>query len=221
MRLAIMTTAERAVGGLAESAEIVLCDSESGATERLPSPARQLTAGRRLAVVDLLLERGVDVVCAVPGSFCPLSYAVARAGGLRFLPVEAGTPLALIADHGAALATAARPDLPAGWVANTPAEPAPEPLASPTSPLSDATARALINRLKRVEGQARGVRRLIEERRSHDEILVQLSAMRSALNAVAVALLTEHLAACLADAGQPDRVERLDAARRAFRILNS
>lgn len=221
MRLAIATNEARTVAGLPESVEIVLWDSDRGATERLPSPARDLAAGRRLAVVDLLLRHEVDVVCVVPDSLCHLSYAIAQAGGLRFLPVEAGTPLELIAEHGAALAVAARPDLPADWIARLQPASDGDGEAAAGATLSDSTARALVNRLKRVEGQARGLSRLIEERRSVDEILIQLSAMRSALNAIGVALLAENLAASLSRGETPpeDR-QRLDAAKRAFQFLN-
>jgi len=55
-------------------------------------------------------------------------------------------------------------------------------------------------RLKRIEGQARGVHRMIDEEQYCIDILTQISALTSALQGVAVGLLDEHLKHCVADA---------------------
>ncbi len=55
----------------------------------------------------------------------------------------------------------------------------------------------LVRRLKRVEGQVRGLQRMIEEERACSDILVQLAALREAVNKVGVALIARHMATCL------------------------
>lgn len=201
--------------GLPEADDLVLWDTVTGAERRRPSPARDLAAGRRLAVVEALLEQGVEIVCAVPHGFCTVSHALAQAAGLRFLPVEPGTPLRLLRAHAAGLLAAAQPQLPVAWLAR-PATPPVAPSAASTSfPLSAAAARAVLNRLKRLEGQVRGVQRLLEARDDYDQVLTQVAALRAALNAIGVTLLAENLAACLA-AGEPESHRAVEAAKRAF-----
>jgi DNA-binding FrmR family transcriptional regulator len=58
----------------------------------------------------------------------------------------------------------------------------------------------LITRLKRIEGQVRGVQRMIEEDRYCVDILIQLAAVRSALQQVALSLLEAHTRGCVAEA---------------------
>jgi DNA-binding FrmR family transcriptional regulator len=59
---------------------------------------------------------------------------------------------------------------------------------------------AYLRRLKRIEGQARGLQRMVEEDKYCIDILTQVSAMTKALQAVALALLDEHIAHCVAGA---------------------
>jgi DNA-binding FrmR family transcriptional regulator len=59
---------------------------------------------------------------------------------------------------------------------------------------------ALIKRLNRIEGQVRGVVRMIEEERYCVDILTQISALRSALDAVAMTLLEDHTQGCVKSA---------------------
>ena len=59
---------------------------------------------------------------------------------------------------------------------------------------------AHLRRLRRVEGQVRGVQRMIEEDAYCIDILTQVSAVTRALEAVALSLLDEHLRHCVADA---------------------
>ncbi len=56
------------------------------------------------------------------------------------------------------------------------------------------------NRLRRVEGQVRGLQAMIEEDRYCIDILTQISATTKALQAVALGLLEEHLAHCVREA---------------------
>ncbi len=57
----------------------------------------------------------------------------------------------------------------------------------------------LISRLNRIEGQIRGVRRLIEEDTYCDDVLNQISSVQSALSGVAGRLLEYHMKSCVAD----------------------
>ena len=57
----------------------------------------------------------------------------------------------------------------------------------------------LINRLRRVEGQSRGLQRMIEEGRSCDEVFTQLAATKAALDRVGVLLISLKMRECMAD----------------------
>lgn len=55
----------------------------------------------------------------------------------------------------------------------------------------------VIKRLARIEGHVRGVRRMVEEGRSCPEILLQLAAIRAALNKVGQIILEDHMETCI------------------------
>lgn len=57
--------------------------------------------------------------------------------------------------------------------------------------------RAIYNRLSRLEGQVRGVKKMLAERKSCDEMLVQISAMKQAVNGIAAELLQAHMETCV------------------------
>ena len=59
--------------------------------------------------------------------------------------------------------------------------------------------RSLINRLSRIEGQVRGVKRQVEEEAYCVDILKQVSAIQAALNAFSRRLLGSHIKPCVAD----------------------
>ncbi|MDQ1433305.1 MAG: CsoR family transcriptional regulator, copper-sensing transcriptional repressor [Actinomycetota bacterium] len=59
---------------------------------------------------------------------------------------------------------------------------------------------AIQQRLRRVEGQVRGVQRMVDDDAYCIDVLTQISAATKALQAVALELLDEHLAHCVADA---------------------
>jgi CsoR family transcriptional regulator, copper-sensing transcriptional repressor len=59
---------------------------------------------------------------------------------------------------------------------------------------------ALLKRLRRVEGQVRGVQRMVESDTYCIDVLTQISAATKALQAVALQLLEDHLAHCVSDA---------------------
>ncbi|MBO0713581.1 MAG: metal-sensitive transcriptional regulator [Acidimicrobiales bacterium] len=84
---------------------------------------------------------------------------------------------------------------------------------------------AIQKRLRRVEGQVRGIQRMVEEDRYCIDILEQVSAATKALQAVALSLLDDHLAHCMADAvrkGGDDANEKLSEASAAIgRLVRS
>ena len=59
--------------------------------------------------------------------------------------------------------------------------------------------RDLIHRLNRIEGQVRGIRAMLEQERYCIDIITQVSAATSALNAFNKALLSQHIKTCVAD----------------------
>jgi len=62
----------------------------------------------------------------------------------------------------------------------------------------------LLKRLKRLEGQVRGVQKMLDEDRDCREVLQQLAAVRSAAHQASLVVVREHAAACLFKSG--DRV---------------
>jgi DNA-binding FrmR family transcriptional regulator len=64
-----------------------------------------------------------------------------------------------------------------------------------------------LNRLKRIEGQARGIHKMVEDEKYCIDILTQISALKSALDAVAVGLLDDHLTHCVVDAARAGGAE--------------
>ena len=79
-----------------------------------------------------------------------------------------------------------------------------------------------LKRLRRIEGQARGLQRMVEEEQYCIDILTQVSAMTKALQSVALGLLDEHVAHCVADAvkkGGPEADAKLKEANAAIARL--
>jgi DNA-binding FrmR family transcriptional regulator len=66
---------------------------------------------------------------------------------------------------------------------------------------------AFLKRLRRIEGQARGLQRMVEEEQYCIDILTQVSAMTKALQSVALGLLDEHLKHCVVDAARQGGAE--------------
>jgi DNA-binding FrmR family transcriptional regulator len=63
------------------------------------------------------------------------------------------------------------------------------------------TSRKLITRVKRIGGQVAGIERMLDERRYCVDILNQIAAVRSALDALGIELLTRHLETCVLGRG--------------------
>lgn len=72
---------------------------------------------------------------------------------------------------------------------------------------------ALVTRLNRIEGQVRGIRRMVEEPRLCIEILQQLAAAEAALNRISLAVLRCHVEKCVPEGfnqGEAERTKRLN-----------
>jgi CsoR family transcriptional regulator, copper-sensing transcriptional repressor len=78
--------------------------------------------------------------------------------------------------------------------------------------LDDMQQQSIVTRLNRVEGQIRGIRRMVQEPRLCVEILQQLSAAEAALNRISLAVFKFHVERCVPEGvvqGDPERTKRL------------
>jgi DNA-binding FrmR family transcriptional regulator len=64
-----------------------------------------------------------------------------------------------------------------------------------------------LNRLRRIEGQVRGLQRMIDEDEYCIDVLTQIASVSKALQGVGLGLLDEHLRHCVTQAAQADPVE--------------
>ena len=84
---------------------------------------------------------------------------------------------------------------------------------------------AVAKRLRRIEGQVRGLQRMVEEDKYCIDVLTQISAATSALRAVALELLEDHLGHCVAHAavaGGPQAQAKVrEAAAAVERLVKS
>ncbi|GAC92170.1 transposase [Anoxybacillus flavithermus NBRC 109594] len=67
-------------------------------------------------------------------------------------------------------------------------------------PRTEQEIESIIKRLKRIEGQVRGVQKMVEDNRYCIDILVQISAITAALNKVGLNLLERHVGHCVSKA---------------------
>lgn len=72
---------------------------------------------------------------------------------------------------------------------------------------SEESLRQIVNRLSRIEGHIRGVKTMVTESRPCPEVLVQLAAVRGAIDRVARLILDEHLSECITRAAQEGDIE--------------
>lgn len=72
----------------------------------------------------------------------------------------------------------------------------------------------LIARMRRIEGQARGVQKMIEDGRNCEEIIMQLSAMRAAISKVALSVMAGNLERCIRP--NPEDQEAIERAKKIF-----
>jgi CsoR family transcriptional regulator, copper-sensing transcriptional repressor len=78
---------------------------------------------------------------------------------------------------------------------------------------------AILKRLRRIEGQVRGLERMVEEDRYCIDVLDQVASVTRSLQSAALVLLDDHLAHCVADAlatGGKEATDRLEEASAAI-----
>ena len=81
---------------------------------------------------------------------------------------------------------------------------------------------AYLRRMRRIEGQVRGITRMIEDDKYCIDVLTQVSAATRALQNVALGLLDEHMAGCVVDAakaGDAEAAEKVQEASAAIARL--
>lgn len=90
--------------------------------------------------------------------------------------------------------------------------------------LSEAEQKKVLNRLRRIEGQVRGISRMIEDDKYCIDILTQISAVSTALDRVGLKILDGHVRGCVRDAmvtgekeGEAKTSELMDAVERFTR----
>jgi CsoR family transcriptional regulator, copper-sensing transcriptional repressor len=83
----------------------------------------------------------------------------------------------------------------------------------------------IVRRLRRIEGQVRGLQRLVEEETYCIDILTQIAATNAALQSCALALLDEHLNCCVTDAivegGEQARAKVTEASKAIARLVKA
>jgi len=72
-----------------------------------------------------------------------------------------------------------------------------------------------LKRLRRIEGQIRGIEKMVEEDKYCIDVLTQVSAATKALQSVALGLLEQHVAHCVVDAARKDGPELEEKLREA------
>ena len=75
---------------------------------------------------------------------------------------------------------------------------------------------AALSRLKRIEGQVRGVRQMVDEEKYCIDIIDQLNAVRRALEQVALMVMERHIESCVVDS-----IKRKDGACKIRELINS
>lgn len=86
---------------------------------------------------------------------------------------------------------------------------------------SDESKQKYLARMKRIEGQTRGIHRMIDEDKYCIDIITQISAVTSALENVALALMEDHISHCVAGAASDPAIasEKIDEAMLAIKRM--
>ena len=78
----------------------------------------------------------------------------------------------------------------------------------------------LMSRLRRIEGQVRGVQNMLNEERECREILQQLTAIRSAVQSTSAAFLEQYASDCLLNNDPQDPQQRLELVQELVALIN-
>ncbi|MBQ6315592.1 MAG: metal-sensing transcriptional repressor [Mogibacterium sp.] len=81
---------------------------------------------------------------------------------------------------------------------------------------SEEHTKKVLNRMSRIIGHMESTRRMVENGRDCSEVLIQLSAIESAINSVSRVILKEHLSTCIVDAVKNDDIDALEELNRAI-----
>ncbi|HOI64442.1 MAG TPA: metal-sensitive transcriptional regulator [Mesotoga sp.] len=76
--------------------------------------------------------------------------------------------------------------------------------------VDESTRKAVLNRLKRIEGQIRGLQKMVENDRVCGDILTQVSAVNSALSRVSEMIIKGYARKCVIEANEAGKTEELD-----------
>lgn len=79
--------------------------------------------------------------------------------------------------------------------------------------------KAVLNRLSRAIGHLNAVKGMVEEGRDCSEVLIQLAAVRSAINGICEVILQDHIDHCIVDAVQTGDMKALDELNEAIKLL--
>lgn len=79
--------------------------------------------------------------------------------------------------------------------------------------------KAVVNRLSRAIGHLTAVRTMVTDGRDCSEVLIQLAAVRSAINGVCELILQDHIDHCIVDAVKTGDTEAVDNLNKAIRLL--
>ncbi len=79
--------------------------------------------------------------------------------------------------------------------------------------------KAVLNRLSRAIGHLTAVRGMVEQGRDCSEVLIQLAAVRSAINKTCEVILKDHLEHCIVDAVKTNDMKALDELKRSVELL--
>ena len=88
--------------------------------------------------------------------------------------------------------------------------------------LSESVKNDIVIRLRRIEGQARGVQSMVEEERPCEDIIIQVAALKAAVTQAGVAIAGSHLAECVArsiSSGEGDCRDKISSFARLFSKL--
>ena len=83
-------------------------------------------------------------------------------------------------------------------------------MSSPETRGYSATKDQLLKRLRRIEGQVRGLQGMVEDDRYCIDVLTQISAVQAALDKVALGLMDEHARHCIVNGPQDKQEDRTD-----------
>lgn len=79
-----------------------------------------------------------------------------------------------------------------------------------THPHTHENTKAVVNRLARIIGHLESIKRMVEDGRDCSEVLVQIAAVKSAVNNVGKVILKDHIKHCIVDAVEDDDPQPID-----------